>query len=139
LRGQIQAASGPLQSSEQFGLGGAGSVRGFAEHAAAGDRGWLFSSEFQFPTIGVLGPLTGAAEAADQLRFHLFLDAGRVSNLSDIPGTPRSQGLVSAGAGFRYALPPHASLNVDYGVQLTRAPAGTTRNGMLHLAVVVGF
>lgn len=139
-RGQLQASTDPLQSSEQFGIGGATTVRGYSERAANGDRGWLLSGELLLPAFSVVGTLTDGKDAVDSLRPHAFLDAGHVSNRSELSGQSRAVTLTSTGVGFRYALPPYASVGFDYGVQLRQSASGTaTRGSMAHLAITAGL
>lgn len=40
----------PLPSSEQFTIGGSGTVRGYQEGFASGNKGYLVSAEYSFPT-----------------------------------------------------------------------------------------
>ena len=103
LRGQIQYSPDALISGEQFGLGGASSVRGTTERPISGDSGALFSTELTTP------------ELMSGLRLVGFLDAGWLSNnLSNSNTKPANDGLSSVGLGLRYAAPNY-SLTADYG------------------------
>lgn len=138
-RGQAQIASAPLQSSEQMGIGGASTVRGYKERAANGDSGLLLSTEVLLPDIGIAGLLSGQAGIGQSLRPHIFFDTGRVANRTDVGGQARSVTLSSVGAGFRYALESYVSASFDYGVQLRPVSAGTPRDRMVHLALILGL
>lgn len=98
---QAQETNEPLVQSEQFGLGGADSVRGYLEAEALGDWGVSAQTELRSPDIKkyVKGPLRS-------WRFHLFADGGIIGNRQPIPsvGTRTSQGLSSAGVGTRVNL-----------------------------------
>lgn len=88
LRGDVQHATQPLISGEQFGLGGSRSVRGLKERATAGDRGWLATVELTSPAL------------FGQHRLALFADAGHVSREAS-PSSP-GEGAASWGIGWRF-------------------------------------
>ncbi len=103
LGGRISAqlANDALVPGEQFGIGGAGSVRGYHERELAGDSGLQASLELVTPKLGWLGP------DAD-LRLLGFVDAGQISNQADAhcrPGKTRCT-LGSAGLGLRLGWGP---------------------------------
>jgi len=83
----------PLYSSEQIFAGGVGSVRGFAESAQGGDRGAYWRNEWALQGLPAL--------LGGHVRYepYLFLDAARVTTLSDHAG----HHLASTGAGVRAA------------------------------------
>lgn len=93
VRGQFQYSADALISGEQFGLGGALSVRGTGERAVSGDSGLFGSLEITAP------------EFMPGLRALGFLDAGwlRNNNSDANPNKPASDHLISVGFGLRYA------------------------------------
>ncbi|MDP1647256.1 MAG: ShlB/FhaC/HecB family hemolysin secretion/activation protein [Rubrivivax sp.] len=93
-----------LVPGEQFGLGGALSVRGYDERELAGDSGVLASLELSGPE---LLPLFGVEGTAQSLRAFAFADGGRVSNQRDAPcAATRSRcSAASLGAGLQYGRP----------------------------------
>lgn len=95
VRGQFQYSPDALISGEQFGLGGAASVRGTSERPIAGDSGLQASTEVTSPELR-----TG-------LRVLGFLDAGWLAN-NNPNGNPKpsSDRLASVGLGLRYASGP---------------------------------
>ncbi len=103
LRGQFQLTGDALISGEQFGLGGALSVRGAGERALSGDNGLFLSTEIT------------TRELAPGLRLLGFLDAGWLANRNP-NGNPKpsTDSLSSAGVGLRYNLPA-MSVTADYG------------------------
>lgn len=114
LRAAIQGqyTTDLLISGEQFGAGGADSVRGFAERAIAGDRGVRMGLEVWGPD---LGPRTGKAEL--RIQPIAFLDAAWVRyNLA--PGTVTAQSIASLGLGLRGNWARSASFKLDYGYVL---------------------
>jgi len=85
LKGQFSGDS--LVPGEQLGLGGVGSVRGFADRVVAGDFGHHW-------TLEALGPAFGSV----QLRPVVFVDRGQVH----VRSTGGSEMLASVGAGLRF-------------------------------------
>jgi len=127
LRGAIQGQTSTdlLISGEQFGVGGADSVRGFAERAIAGDRGVRLGLEIWGPDVGAR---TGQADL--RLQPIAFLDAGWVRyNLA--PGTVTAQSISSVGLGLRGSWARSASFKLDYGYVLrgVQNTAGTDGSG----------
>jgi hemolysin activation/secretion protein len=103
VRTQFQWASDALIAGEQFGLGGATSVRGTGERVLSGDNGMQLSTELT------------TRELAPGLRLLGFVDLGWLGNRNP-NGNPKpaSDSLSSAGIGLRY-VQPNYSLTADYG------------------------
>ena len=93
----LQHSGDPLVPGEQFGAGGANSVRGYQEREVTGDRGVLASVELTGPKLG------WAAEHKIDLRAVAFVDVAQVSNQQGAPcsGTRSSCSLASLGIGLR--------------------------------------
>jgi len=90
-RGQFQYSGDALIAGEQFGLGGAGNVRGTTERPISGDRGLFASVEVSTP------------ELQPGLRLVGFVDAGWLRNHNpNAASKPASDRLASAGLGLRY-------------------------------------
>ncbi len=103
VRGQFQFSPDALISGEQFGLGGASSVRGVGERPLSGDSGMWLSTEVT------------TRELAPGLRMLGFVDAGWLSNKSP-NGNPKpaNDSLSSAGVGLRYSVPA-LTVSADFG------------------------
>lgn len=93
VRAQMQWSADALISGEQFGLGGASSVRGTAERVIAGDSGLSTTLELSSP------------EWVSGMRSLAFADAGWIANNNaDLNAAKLSRDqLSSAGVGLRYA------------------------------------
>lgn len=92
-RAQLQFSGDALISGEQFGLGGASSVRGTGERPISGDSGGLVSVE------------VSTRELQPGLRLVGFLDAGWLTNYNSAASTaskPGADQLASMGLGLRY-------------------------------------
>ncbi len=129
LRGSGQYAGERLLPTEQFGLGGYDTVRGYNERVVDGDDGWLLVNEIRTPHI-ILGNITGRADAKDWLQILGFCDYGRAYNRqpSAVLLESDAETLLSAGVGFRYAVADNLSFRLDYGVQLDRHYATSAAN-----------
>ncbi len=101
MRGQ--SSSDRLISGEQFGVGGAATLRGFEERSITGDEGWLGSLEVWTP-------------ARQGWRGLLFLDGASVQN-NPLPNTAEpSENLSSWGLGLRWSWKQQLSLSLDHGI-----------------------
>jgi hemolysin activation/secretion protein len=125
-----QWSSARLLPSDQFGLGGALSVRGYDERIVNGDDGLSAQAELRTPSRRLLRPVAAEVQAL------VFVDAGRDWERDPLPGETDTT-LASAGPGLRLSAGSHASIKADYGWQLERLPG--TRRGRLHLSAVVSF
>jgi hemolysin activation/secretion protein len=109
-----QLASQQLSSAEQFTLGGADSVRGYYEGAAAGDHGLLASLELRSANLATWlqrrhpGP---AFEDLGELSLLAFVDAGRLDTINPDAGQNRRQPLLGTGVGLRFA--SRSGVNLD--------------------------
>ena len=110
LRGALamqHTSSDALPSSEQFFLGGEGSVRGYTVGAVAGDQGATLSVELQHPITGSGAGAEGQSFAANGF---FFLDAGHVRLILPPDSIlAKSQTLTSVGWGARMAIGAHVS------------------------------
>jgi hemolysin activation/secretion protein len=122
---QGQMSDQPLVSSEQFGLGGVDSVRGYLEAETLGDYGLTLQSEFRSPDIRkyVRGPV-------HSWRFHLFADTGLINLRDPTVGQRSTNGLSSVGVGTRVNLWGYLNGAVQDAQTLNNGPdtkAGTNR------------
>lgn len=109
-----QSAGEPLISGEQFGLGGASSVRGFEEREVAGDRGWRAVLELWSP------PLAGNA------RLLGFVEGGETRRLQAQAAEVANEGVSSAGVGGRWQWREQLSVSADWGYVLNGVDASRT-------------
>lgn len=145
VRGGGQLANGNLIPSEQLGVGGYNTVRGYDEREANGDRGFVISTEFRSPAFTVLGR-NSKWNVPDQLQFLAFMDYGLAENVDPIPSTPGNPGettshLWSVGGGLRYTINRYLSFRFDYGVQLrdSKAPVSSDYGSRAHIGVIASF
>lgn len=105
-----QYSSRALVSAEQFGVGGASSVRGYDERTTAGDYG--YSTNFELYTPDMAKRL--AAEGW-QIRGLVFFDTGNVRRNFLQSGERLENSLSSIGFGARASLRKELSLKMDVG------------------------
>ena len=119
-----------LVSGEQFGLGGAGSVRGFGERELADDSGHAINLEIYSPNLsGWLG------WSETQLRALAFYDSGRVRRNQPLEGEVSDQSIASFGFGVRLALQKQFSLRADVASVTDAGGAQSRGDRMLHLGL----
>lgn len=124
-----QYTSDALIPGEQFGAGGATSVRGFAEREIANDSGVGVNLEAYTPNL--------CARAGFNCRLLGFYDSAYVRRNKALPGELTSATIASAGLGARFVLSTYMNLQLDYG-HVTKAGA-TTRADANRLHVRLGL
>lgn len=130
-RGTFQWTPNTLLPSEELGLGGETSVRGYDPYVVLGDRGWNVQTEVRTPGIPI-----GASSIAMQP--FVFLDAGHAWNRIDQPAEASNGSLVSVGAGLRVQWSRHVDLRGTYGVPLRAPVPGGSKAPMVQLFVSIG-
>jgi hemolysin activation/secretion protein len=120
-----QISNQPLVSSEQLGIGGADTVRGYLEAEALGDYGAVAQTEVRSPDLKkyVGGPVHA-------WRFHLFTDVGLVNLRDPTPQQHFAYGLASVGIGTRVNLWGYLNGSVQDAQTVESGPdtkAGTNR------------
>ncbi|MDG2617691.1 ShlB/FhaC/HecB family hemolysin secretion/activation protein [Thermoleptolyngbya sichuanensis XZ-Cy5] len=112
LRGDVQLTGDSLLALEQFGLGGAESVRGYRQDALLTDSGALLSAEVRLPILRV-------PEIDGLLQLAPFIDAGTVWNAdSNQRNDNQPDTLVGVGLGLLWQQGDRLSVRVDWGIPL---------------------
>lgn len=135
--GAIQASNQSLLPSEQFGLGGYNTVRGYEERQLNADDGLLLSTEIHSPPLK-LWKKCGKHKINDSLKFLLFLDYGLSHDNYRLPHESQTAYLFGAGPGVRYLIEKYLSARLDWGIKLHR---DNFEGGwsMVHFSVVGSF
>lgn len=126
LNGEGQYSHAPLVSGEQFGLGGARSVRGFEERAVTGDRGWRIGFELLSPPLGAWG------------RLALFSDRGALHRVQVLPGELADAAIAAWGLGWRMQASAYA-WSVDWAEVRDEAPGTSRGDQRIHVSAVIHF
>lgn len=124
VSGTYQIADGNLVPSEQFGLGGGSTVRGYEERVTSGAEGFTIVNELRAPSFSPGKFLDKTAK--DELQLLGFFDYGQTSNRVRLNGEEPNISLMSAGVGLRYQVLRYLTVRFDYGWQLEDSPAGST-------------
>jgi hemolysin activation/secretion protein len=139
VRGEVQQADANLLPSEQLGLGGYATVRGYDEREANGDNGFLVSTEVATPPVSI-AEFLGITAIKDQLQFLGFVDYGGTSLHQITPADVNpNTNLLGVGPGLRYVINPYLSIRFDYGFQLIDTGFDTRHNSRAHLGVIVSY
>jgi hemolysin activation/secretion protein len=138
-RGLLQESDANLLPSEQLGMGGYATVRGYDERETNGDNGFLLSAEVATPPVSIADAL-GITAVKDQLQFLGFVDYGGTSlhQIQPSDDNPNSN-LLGVGPGLRYVINPYVSLRFDYGFQLIDTGFDPRHNSRAHIGVLVSY
>lgn len=109
IRGDAQIADRPLLSSEQFGLGGLGSVRGYRQDFLLTDNGAIFTTEVRLPVW---------KQRQNLLHIIPFIDIGTAWNKSGNEARLDNNTLASIGLGLQLNLGERFNARLDYGIPL---------------------
>ena len=105
-----QQTSDALIPGEQFGAGGATTVRGFDERDISNDTGHLISAEVYTPNF-----CSGIQTFAAQCRALVFYDTASVRRNDPLPGEVAKASIGSVGLGLRVSVSKYLTLQMDYG------------------------
>jgi len=108
LNGQYTRDS--LVPGEQFGVGGASSVRGFAEREIADDKGYQTTAEIYTPNL-----CSNMQKVATQCQLLGFYDNARTFRNNPLPGEQTRTSIGSVGFGLRLTMSKSLILQIDYG------------------------
>jgi len=135
LKLDAQFSADALIAAEQFGLGGADSIRGFNERYLSNDKGYRSNWEVYTPELSKM-----MGYDTTKLRFLVFYDTGHAGRNSRQPGELRRVSLDSAGFGLRLTYGTNFTFKADFaqvihdGTQFL-TPVGRTHANRLHLTM----
>lgn len=139
LSAEGQVTTQPLLPSEQFGLGGYGSVRGYEQREVNKDDALLLSLELRSPGIPIFHWITSSRKISDAIQFLAFFDYGWGINIDTIPGEQKADFLVGTGPGVRYTFEPYLTARLDWGFRLHNKESFRGSSNMLHFNVTGSF
>jgi len=129
LAGQVSGDA--LVPGEQFGIGGAGSVRGLEERALSTDTGLSANAELYTPNLCPAG-------GRWQCRALAFVDAAHGRRRHALPGELVRASVASTGLGVRVAMGNDVNLQADYG-HVVHAGAIGGRHNQLHVRLSLAY
>ncbi len=128
LRGQ--GSSGALLPSEQFGLGGYNTVRGYEENDFLADNALCFGTEMRFYSASFF--------KRDKLEALIFNDMGGGRNYDPQVESTKQQFLWSIGPGIRYGIGTYVQFRLDYGFCLHQI-FDENRLGRAHIGFTASY
>ena len=120
-RATWQYTEEPLISDEQFSIGGADTVRGYLQGAAAGDTGIALTLEATTPNFG-----KGYSESLEELRMVVFADSGSVRVIQPLTAAGHFS-FSGVGVGLRLKAWRSARAAFDWAVAMD--DVGNTKRG----------
>ena len=132
LRGQW--ATNNLLSSEEYGIGGYDTVRGYDERQFNGDYAFVGNVEVRSPEWSLFWRKC----QRDRVQLLVFYDYGKVWVHERIPGEPKGAYLDGVGTGIRYLVDPYLTARFDYGHKLKSLPT-EHQNYKLHFSVILSY
>ena len=135
FNGQITTSN--LMPTEQYGLGGYNTVRGYDERVANGDNAWVVNVEFRTPP-GSIAKIFDNQEIQDRIQFLGFFDYGFVGFNNAQPGQSSTY-LMGVGPGLRYNIDRFLSIQFDWGFQLMKTPPGSKVGNRAELSVTAAY
>ncbi|HEX4084279.1 MAG TPA: ShlB/FhaC/HecB family hemolysin secretion/activation protein [Chthoniobacteraceae bacterium] len=134
-----QVSDSPLINSEQFSVGGLGTVRGYLESEVLGDDAVIFNFEARTPSL--LSWIKGIDpnKPSDEWRFYFFTDAGAASIQDPLPDQTERYSLASYGGGTRLTLLNHFNGSLDLAIPLFTQVNTKAHNPFLTFRVWTDF
>jgi hemolysin activation/secretion protein len=123
-----------LVPGEQFGAGGASSVRGFGERDLSNDYGYLINAEVYTPNL-----CGGIERIATQCRVVAFYDTANVSRIDPLPSELAQGSIGSVGLGLRLSVDKYLSLQLDYGQVVDAGVTQQKGDRKLHFRLALSY
>jgi hemolysin activation/secretion protein len=134
INGQI--SSQVLLPSEQLGIGGYSSVRGYEERQFNADTGLTGSLEIHSPPFSIF---RRKQPNQDQMYFLLFADGGWGLDKVSVPQVQPREYLIGVGPGVRYNFGSYLTARCDWGIKLHHKDSFTGGASMIHFSVIGSF
>ncbi|NGX59656.1 MAG: Heme/hemopexin transporter protein HuxB [Chlamydiae bacterium] len=138
LQARGQGSHETLLPSEQYGLGGAETVRGYDERTFLADSAFNFNAELRSRALKVFCGGKRLCNLNDELIFLAFIDYGIGKNWHSSNGDKKSDWLLGIGPGLRYAINPYLSFRFDWGIKLHRTQFDRDWS-KFHLGLIAGY
>jgi hemolysin activation/secretion protein len=120
-----------LVPGEQFGAGGANTVRGFDERVLSADSGLTVNAEAYTPNF-----CSGGKHACRMLAFY---DTAFGKRNEVLPGEMDSTTISSAGIGLRLSFGSNASVQADWGRVIKEGAVGSSGKSKLHMRLSFAY
>ena len=140
LRASGQISPHALIAAEQFGVGGASTVRGYLDRELVGDQGLAASAEWSFNAATLL-PTWADLPEGQTLFASVFADMGQTRNklgTACMAGTTTCS-LASAGLGLQWSRDKHWALKAELGRTLKAGATTASGKARLHVSYNLHF
>ena len=137
LTARGQGSNKALLPSEQFGLGGYDTVRGYDERVVNKDNAVVINAEFRSPAIPVFKNISHKCSDAFQLL--AFIDAAWGIDHVINPPDSLSDYLIGVGPGIRYTWEPYITGRLDLGIKLHKNEIIGHANSRIHFSLIVSY
>lgn len=141
VKSEFQWANQNLLSSEQFGLGGLDTVRGYDQRILNTDNGFLLSGEIRSRPFCPLFKKNCSRSRWERLQLLAFLDYGFGTNHKPIPGAKNFFYLLGTGVGLRYHYNYNVSVRFNWGYPIHQriAPNLKQDKSMINYSAIISF
>lgn len=148
LQARLQLASEVLLQSEQFGLGGYDTVRGYEEREFNADNALCTNVELRTPSMSIIRFFKDCPKFDDRFYFLIFFDYGlgnlndrhlRIDFVNENPHIPKFEHLMGVGPGFRYTIFNRLSARLDWGLKLHRTVFSDAARSKWHFGLILNF
>ena len=138
---RCQLSNANLLASEQMGVGGYNSVRGYEEREVNGDNALILNGEIRTPPLSIFKWFDATRKhLKDDLRFLIFADYGYARNHLRIGDEPLSYSLIGIGPGVRYVIHRYFTARCDYGWRLHNLNLLTQRSDhKVHFGLILSW
>lgn len=133
-----QASTANLLPSEQLGIGGEQTVRGYEENQLLVDNGLVARTEIKTPATRLFFAHQ-QKKVQERLEFLAFFDVGYGGRHKNLHNLDSTQYLMGIGPGMRYHIDPYLSVLFDWGIRLQRKYPFNDDWQRIHFSVVLGF
>ncbi|MEM1158633.1 MAG: ShlB/FhaC/HecB family hemolysin secretion/activation protein [Verrucomicrobiota bacterium] len=133
-----QFSDSNLLATEQLGIGGFNTVRGYTEAEVRGDEGYYFNLEMRTPKFSVT-KIFGVQDPKDRIQLLGFWDYGQGRNKRLIAMENDGTELSALGLGVRASYGEYLTVRADYGFQLVDTRLNNRFNSRLHLGFILAY
>jgi hemolysin activation/secretion protein len=132
-----QLSNRNLLPSEEYGLGGFDTIRGYKEREVNVDHAIVYNMEFHAPAFSFFKKKS----VNDRLDLFVFGDIGYGVKNVNAPKEKKDYFLASCGPGARYNITPYLAVRAEWGVQLKDlvGPGFGGPYQRLHFSLIAGF
>lgn len=138
---RVQGASRHLLPSEQVGMGGFDTIRGWDQREFNADNAVILNLELRTPPLSCLPRLRCRCSMVDELEFLAFIDYGAGNDVVKPVGLDPMIYLLGVGPGLRYRVADYLHLRLDWGVRLfsNQLNSNNDRWNQWYIGVVLSY